>query len=112
MRCLLGLLIFATGVDGTRSVKRGVAYALSDADDFTALNPGVGWWYNWHHSSGKPADHGGMEFVPMLWNFNFDKATIEASIQTHGSQYLLVLNEPNLVDQANLVPSAAASQVR
>ena len=49
-----------------------------------------------------------MEFVPKLWNFNFDAATITASITKHNSQHLLVLNEPNLLDQANINPTAAA----
>ena len=54
----------------TRSHKRGLAYAMTSDADFDALTK-LSWWYNWHHSSAHAADHKDMEFVPMLWNFNF-----------------------------------------
>jgi hypothetical protein len=86
----LGLLLstFALCAYAERGFKRGVAYALTDSDDFDALATGVAWWYNWHHSSSFAANYRGMEFVPMLWNFNFDKDTITASIAKHGSEYM------------------------
>ena len=93
-----------------RSWKRGVAYALTSDADFAALSPNVSWWYNWHHSSAFDENYLGMEFVPMLWNFNFVHSTIVNSIKKHNSEYLLVLNEPNLIDQANMLPSAAAAE--
>ena len=91
------------------SSARGIAYALTDSLDFAALSPHVGWWYNWYHSSDMTRNVTGMDFVPMAWNFNFDHATLVESIRRHDSQYLLVLNEPNLHDQANTVPSVAAA---
>jgi len=89
---------------------RGIAYALNAAADFAALRPNVSWWYNWHHSSDLTARVTGMEFVPMLWNFDFSHDEIVSSIHKHSSQYLLVLNEPNFYDQANILPAAAAAE--
>ena len=52
-----------------------------------------------------------MEFIPMLWgknNYN-DYTEINNFILSHQEiEYLLVLNEPNLTDQANLTPYDAA----
>ncbi|SMB79891.1 glycosyl hydrolase [Deinococcus hopiensis] len=99
---------------GPKSAKRGIAYDLSTAADLAALAPGVSWWYNWGSSpnAGAPQDAGstyGMDFVPMLWNGNFDVAAVEAKIRGNpAARYLLVLNEPNLTDQANLTPTQAA----
>jgi len=87
---------------------------LSVAADLTAVMPGVGWWYNWSAlpAGGVPSDHAarfGMEFVPMLWNGSFDASAVEAYLKANpGVKYLLLLNEPNLVDQANLTPQQAA----
>jgi len=45
----------------------------------------------------------------MLWNGNFNAASIVAFLKANpGIQYLLVLNEPNLVDQSNMTPQQAA----
>ena len=79
-----------------------------------ALSPGVSWWYGWSQKpqAAVPADHVaryGMDFVPMLWNGNFTDTDIEAQLAADTSiKYLLLLNEPNLTDQANLTPQAAA----
>lgn len=97
----------------TKSSKRGIAYDLATAEDLQALSPGVSWWYAWGQRphTGVPTDHVqryGMDFVPMLWR-EFTAADIEAFLAAHpGIRYLLLLNEPNLVDQANLTPQAAA----
>lgn len=46
----------------------------------------------------------------MLWNGNFDDAQIRQLLLADPLiRHLLVLNEPNLVDQANLSPAAAAA---
>jgi len=51
-----------------------------------------------------------MAFVPMLWNANYDTAAIEAMLKADPTiEYMLVLNEPNLVDQANMTPAQAAA---
>ena len=97
-----------------KSAKRGIAYDLATAADLQALSPGVSWWYGWDQKpeATVPADHVTrylMDFVPMLWNGNFVDADIEAMLAANTSiKYLLLLNEPNLTDQANLTPDAAA----
>ena len=97
-----------------KSAKRGVAYDLANTPDLAALAPGVSWWYNWSPAanSGAPqnaASAYGMDFVPMLWNGNFDAASVTSRLKANPAvKYLLVMNEPNLSDQANLTPTQAA----
>ncbi len=106
----------------TKSPKRGIAYDLATAADIQALSPGVSWWYNWGSSpnSGIPSNYVsayGMDYYPMLWNFNFNKTNVESFIRAHPEiKYLLVLNEPNVSGQAFCVtgqpycsPSQAAA---
>jgi hypothetical protein len=106
----------SSGNSTTKSAKRGVAYDLAASADLAALSPGVSWWYNWAASpnAAVPTDYAskyGMEYDPMLWNFNFNAADIEAYLQANpGIKYLLVLNEPNLTGQANVTPQQAAQQ--
>jgi Glycosyl hydrolase catalytic core len=96
-----------------KSAKRGIAYALASPRDMAALAPGVSWWYGWalQPISTVPADHSaryGLDFMPMLWG-KFKEADALAYLQAHPEiRYLLLLNEPNLVDQANLTPALAA----
>jgi hypothetical protein len=98
-----------------KSAKRGLAYDLTQAADFEALKAGVSWWYNWHHSTGAPFRYSRdyqMDFIPMLWghNQNADFETVKSVIQSRPEvDYLLVMNEPNLLDQANLSPAQAAT---
>jgi hypothetical protein len=76
----------------------------------------VSWWYNWSPSpsSEAPPDVAslhGMDFVPMMWNFSYESADIEALLLAQPQiKHLLVLNEPNLIDQANMSPAAVADQ--
>jgi hypothetical protein len=50
-----------------------------------------------------------MDFYPMLWNGNFNAASVEAFLKANPSiKYMLVLNEPNLTGQANMTPQQAA----
>jgi hypothetical protein len=90
-----------------KSAKRGIAYDLAAPADLAALSPGVSWWYNWspYPNTAVPANYATqyeMQFEPMLWTFNFTVS----GMQTHG--YILVLNEPNIVTQANVTPQQAA----
>ncbi len=101
----------------TSAVKRGLAYDLKDAADFSALAGGsVGWWVNWALKPNatvlaQPTIAGAMEHVPMLWNFDFDTADVVAYLKSRPElKSLLVLNEPNLTDQANKTPTEAAAQ--
>lgn len=97
-----------------KSAKRGVAYDFASPADLAVLSPGVSWWYNWslRPNASVPADYSAryaMDFYPMLWNGNFNAGDVESFLAAHpGIEYILVLNEPNLVDQANMTPQQAA----
>jgi hypothetical protein len=102
----------------TKSAKRGIAYNIASKADLAALSSGVSWWYNWGKtpSSSVPSDYNDtyhMDFIPMLWGGNTsasDIAGVEAFILAHPEvKFLLVMNEPNLIDQANRTPVQAAS---
>lgn len=98
----------------TKSAKRGIAYDLASPADLAALSPGVSWWYNWslRPNGSVPADYAArfrMDFYPMLWNGDFEADAVTTFLKANpGIKYLLVLNEPNLVDQANMTPRQAA----
>jgi hypothetical protein len=97
-----------------KSPKRGIAYDLASPADLAVLSPGVSWWYNWspNPNASVPTDYAtrySMDFYPMLWNGSFNSATVVAFLKANpGIKYILVLNEPNLVSQANLTPQQAA----
>lgn len=99
-----------------KSAKRGISYNLTDSLDLEALKPGVSWWYNWYHETSAPegyyADYQ-LEFIPMLWGGNSSFSSVlnvKSFILDHPEiDYLLVMNEPNLVDQANRTPQQAAA---
>lgn len=99
----------------TKSAKRGLAYDLSSPADLSALAPGISWWYNWSprpHDRVASYDYAslyGVDFIPMVWNANMDDGQLKLYLLAHPNiRYLLVINEPNLVDQANMTPEAAA----
>lgn len=102
-----------TGTPANKSAKRGIAYDLKATGDVAALAPGVSWWYNWSSNTtvaSAVATANAMDFQPMLWNGVFNDAQIIAGLKAAPAvKYLLLLNEPNLVDQANLTPAAAAA---
>ncbi len=98
-----------------RSLKRGVSFSFAQLpeNDITLLAPGICWSYNW--SSGTSAEafgyfkEFGLEYYPMVWNTNWNEDTFRAFKQAHPEcEYILAYNEPNLTDQANMVPSKAA----
>jgi hypothetical protein len=105
----------AASTAATKSGKRGVAYDLADPADLAALSPGVSWWYNWSPTpnSAVPANYASsyqMLFYPMLWNGNFNATSVVAYLKANPSiQYMLVMNEPNCVEQSNLTPTQAAA---
>lgn len=124
---LLAVLILSCGSNETsptnppddgkikKSSKRGLAYNLTDAPDLDTLRSGVSWWYNWYYTTTAPADYFKdyqMEFIPMLWGGNTstnDMTAVKNFILNHPEvKYLLVMNEPNLTDQANRTPEQAA----
>lgn len=98
-----------------KSPKRGIAYDLKDTADLNALKSGVSWWYNWYFTTSAPANYYAdyqMEFIPMLWGGNTsanDITQVKNFILSHPEvKYLLVMNEPNLTNQANRTPAQAA----
>jgi len=92
-----------------KSAKRGIAYDVATSGDLAALAPGVSWWYNWS-SKPKLTPPAGTDFVPMLWDFSFNDAEIEALLKANPQyKYLLVLNEPNLWGQATMSPASVAA---
>lgn len=102
-----------------KSAKRGIAYDLASTADMQALAPGVSWFYNWGTApSGKLAasvdaikTSWQMDYLPMLWNGGADPAAMTAYLLANpGIRYLLLMNEPNLVDQARMTPDEAAAQ--
>ena len=105
----------APGPAPLKSAKRGVAYNFASLADLQAVATGVSWWYNWgsRPDSTLPANAASqvaMDYIPMLWNGSYDAATVEAYIKANPNiKYLLVLNEPNLVDQADMTPAQAAA---
>ena len=101
----------------TKSQKRGIAFDLVSTADFTAISKGVSWWYNWAPTAnakiqGNYSQTYQMDFIPMLWGGNTsssDMQKVKAFIISHPEvKYLLVMNEPNLTDQANRTPAQAA----
>lgn len=101
-----------------KSFKRGIAFDMTSKADFDSLSKGVSWWYNWSPTANShaPAQYYqtyGMDFIPMLWGGNTsdnDMTKVKNFILAHPEvQYLLVMNEPNLIDQANRTPAQAAS---
>jgi hypothetical protein len=99
-----------------KSPKRGLAYDLKTSADLDTLKSGVSWWYNWSNTTTAPANYFtaySMEFIPMLWGGatnpnDFNK--VKNFILNHPEvTYLLVMNEPNLTDQANRTPAQAAA---
>jgi len=102
----------------SKSAKRGLAFDLISPSDFAALSSGVSWWYNWAPvcNANAPAEYRQtyqMDFIPMLWGGNtssYDQQRVRAFILSHAEiQYLLVMNEPNLTNQANRTPAQAAN---
>jgi hypothetical protein len=99
-----------TSAPAAKSVKRGIAYDLASPTDIAALSAGVSWWYNWSPTpnTAVPANYA-MDFYPMLWNGNFNATSVMTFLKANpGIKYMLVLNEPNLVDQSNMTPQQAA----
>ena len=98
-----------------KSAKRGIAYDLANPLDLAVLAPGVSWWYNWslQPNAQVPGDYHAqyqMDFYPMLWNGNYDAVKVEGFLRQNPQiKYLLVMNEPNQIDQSNLTPQQAAN---
>jgi hypothetical protein len=100
----------------TKSVKRGISYNIQHEEDLIALRTGLSWWYNWGTETSISSNYYDlykMEYIPMLWSVGnattYDN--LKSFIIKHPEiNYLLVLNEPNLKDQANMYPATAAKE--
>ncbi len=94
-----------------QSRKRGVCENHMSAEDFTALAPGVSWYYNWSvTTSDVPPDGVHMDYFPQVWGHSGDGdvETLKAYLATHKPRVILAINEPNLKDQAFITPEATA----
>lgn len=96
-----------------RSAKRGLSAHLKFVEDVNLIAPGVGWYYNWGTAVNfsDAMVEGDVLFYPMAWNLNFNADAIRAAKRAcPEAEYILTYNEPNLVDQANCTPAAAATR--
>lgn len=89
--------------------RRGLCANKLSAEDFKALEPGVGWWYNWYHENKDAVRGTSVKFIPMIWNEAPDRIA-GATSYLRGDKdapMLFAINEPNLTGQANLSPKDA-----
>jgi len=98
-----------------QSAKRGVSAGTLDASDFTALSPGVSWWYNYGATPNQtvPANSG-MTFIPMAWDGDSGELSSLSSYLAglpagNRPPVILAINEPNITGQAVMTPSQAAT---
>lgn len=98
-----------------KSPKRGVSFNFGQLpdNDIPLLGPACSWSYNWGSSTSNQAfqlfEQYDMDFCPMAWNANWNENTFRQFKQLHPEcEYILAYNEPNLTDQANMIPSKAA----
>ena len=114
--CFVSLVSFSVVLaQPQKSYKRGVGESnFNHVEEIEALAPGVTWTYNWGPNPSRYVAHllhpgGEMEFVPMVWNGNFNVTAIRDSLDKYpGTKYLLGFNEPNFKSQANMTPTQAA----
>lgn len=103
-----------------KSKKRGIAFDLASAADMKVISKGISWWYNWGASPNSKVPSGyhntyHMDYFPMLWGglgslTADDVSAAKSFLLAHTEvQYLLVMNEPNLTNQANRTPAEAAA---
>ncbi|MDR0667700.1 MAG: DUF5010 C-terminal domain-containing protein [Prevotellaceae bacterium] len=98
----------------TRSAKRGVSCNTIYPADFDVFKSSISWFWNWGASFNNTLDAAfaaaGVDFCPMAWNGNYNANAIRNYVAAHPScRYLMAFNEPNLTDQANMTPAAAAA---
>jgi len=101
-------------VSPSKSLKRGVSFGYQFIDDVNVLSKGISWSYNWAPSQeeifDKVARQNAIDFCPMAWN-GIDKEVLREYVKRNPDcSYLLAINEPNLVDQANMTPKEVADK--
>jgi autotransporter-associated beta strand protein len=96
-----------------QSPKRGVAVGGTlSASDFTALNPGVSWWYNYSPTPNQTVPtNAGMTFFPEVWGSDSGELSSLSSYLSAGNRppEILTINEPNISGQAVMTPAQAAT---
>lgn len=93
-----------------QSRKRGVGVNSLSGPDFTALAPGVSWYYNWGIAplGTKPAGVA-MDYLPMVWNGGGISALGSHFAAGYRPWRVLAMNEPNWIYQANMTPQQCAT---
>lgn len=98
-----------------KSPKRGACFNFGQLPDtdIPLLGPACSWSYNWGSGTSSQAfelfAEYEMDYCPMAWNANWKEETFRQFKAAHPEcEYLLAYNEPNLTDQADMIPSKAA----
>jgi len=96
-----------------KSPKRGVSFNIRTLQDGVALADFISWHYNWaNEATNAPLgwlESYNIDFCPMCWSRNYRAYAIRNFVAAHpNTKYLLGYNEPNLTDQANMIPDSAA----
>lgn len=98
-----------------RSVKKGVAFSFQSEEDILLLSPFISWFYNWGSGTDIPISYNKLfeeadiSFFPMAWN-GLNEAALRQRYRSMPYTHILAYNEPNLIDQAKMTPSEAASK--
>lgn len=93
----------STGGGAASGGKRGLSF--NDAGILSAFDgAGMSWAYNWADSE-SGALPSGVEYVPMCWG---PESIDTCGQNAAGAQHVLSFNEPDLGEQADMTPEAAA----
>lgn len=96
-------IIFAIGI----SLGKGVGNPWQNHDcSHNQLN--VRWWYNWKTVN---EENCASYFIPMVWSVGVGQKLLNGELELANSQYVLYLNEPDLVEQANNTPQEAVEML-
>jgi len=96
-----------------KSPKRGVSFNIHTMQDAVILSDFISWYYNWGNTAYEDVlpwlESCNIDFCPMCWSRSYNANNIRKFVQAHpNTKYLLGYNEPNLTDQANMIPDSAA----
>ncbi len=109
---LVNVFIITNLCAQTKSYKRGVAYGYHSAQDMEEYSKYISWWYNWASQPDAAIrtsyqDYN-VDFTPMAWNISGINGVKYWADRDTAVKYILGYNEPNFIEQANIVPSKAA----
>ncbi|CAH1801469.1 unnamed protein product [Owenia fusiformis] len=95
-----------------KSQKKGVCISPKNykCGDTLAFN-NVHWWYDWnlygnYHKNKHCSNKQGQGRIPMIWTWSHRKNKLR--FLSNSDKIILGFNEPNFVEQANLLPEEAA----